>query len=141
MDSLTSYMGHSLDAGAVSRHAQDKGRQTYRIFFGGGELLVWVGRCRSSFPLYHRQSMTLTAWLRLLERINYKLALMIFPALNCLAPPYLRVLKWIACIPSHSRLQSSTCGCLDGFPVADTQNIPVPTFISRNPHLIMLHIS
>jgi len=47
-------------------------------------------------------------WLRLPERVNFKLALMAYRVLHGMAPPYLNQLVPVSNLPSRRRLQSSS---------------------------------
>ena len=47
-------------------------------------------------------------WLRVLERIVFKVAVQTYRALHCDAPQYLRQFTPVADIPSRQRLRSST---------------------------------
>ena len=46
-------------------------------------------------------------WLRLPERVNFKLALMAYRVLNGMAPSYLNLLVPVSNLPGRSRLRSS----------------------------------
>ena len=105
---------------------------------------------------YHHISDALATfhWLRIPERVDYKVALMTYRALHGLSPPYLDVFERVAIIAARRRLRSSTselllvpfhrlngAGCRS-FPVAgaivwnslpvDVQSSPsLPVFRSR----------
>jgi hypothetical protein len=52
-------------------------------------------------------------WLRVPERIEYKLAITAYRSLHGMTPQYLQVLRRVADLPSRQRLRSSTSGRLE----------------------------
>jgi len=91
-------------------------------------------------------------WLRVPERIDYKLAMMTYRALNGLAPPYLQVFQRVADLPNRQRLRSTTSGRLvipahrlsiigrRSFPVAAaTLWNSLPTDIQQSSSLTVFH--
>ena len=62
----------------------------------------------SSSSLYHvSDALAILHWLCLPERVNIKLALMANRVLYSMAPPYLKQLVPVSCLPGRRRLQSS----------------------------------
>lgn len=91
-------------------------------------------------------------WLRVPERIDYKLALMAYRALNGLAPPYLQVFQRAVDLPRRRHLHFSTSSRLEipvhrlstvgrrSFPVAAaTLWNSLPSEIQRSPSLSIFH--
>jgi len=64
-------------------------------------------KCLKNYGGHLSHTINTTLWLRLSERVDFKVVVMAYRVLHGLAPPYLSQLARVADLPSRRRLRSS----------------------------------